>query len=186
MNKIIAIIPARAGSKRLKGKNMYPLKGKPLIEYTIDAALKSRYLSKNNLYVTTDYQEVKDLCKSKRVNVVDRPDALAQDHIWTQDVIDHAVDTIKNLHPEDILVILQANSPQITSEVIDKCIQRVTREGLWQVHTVDQDLIHNGAIQVMRNKVCSHKGKVNYNGVVLTDWIDVHTIKDIKELEKVI
>ena len=38
----------------------------------------------------------------------------------------------------------------------------------------------------MRNKVCSHKGKVNYNGVVLTDWIDVHTIKDIEELEKVI
>ena len=69
MNKVIAIIPARAGSKRLKGKNMHPLKGKPLIEYTIDAALKSRYLSKNNLYVTTNYQEVKDLCKSKRVNI---------------------------------------------------------------------------------------------------------------------
>lgn len=186
MNKVIAIIPARAGSKRLKGKNIYPLKGKPLIEYTIDAALKSRYLSKNNLYVTTNYQEVKDLCKSKRVNIIDRPDALAQDHIWTQDVIDHAVDTIKNLHPEDIIVILQANSPQITSQMIDKCIQRVTKEGLWQVHTVDQDLIHNGAIQVMRNKVCLHKGKVNYNGVVLTDWIDVHTIKDIEELEKVI
>jgi len=186
MNKVIAIIPARAGSKRLKGKNIYPLKGKPLIEYTIDAALKSRYLSRNNLYVTTNYQEVKDLCKSKRVNIIDRPDALAQDHIWTQDVIDHAVDTIKNLHPEDIIVILQANSPQMTSQMIDKCIQRVTKEGLWQVHTVDQDLIHNGAIQVMRNKVCLHKGKVNYNGVVLTDWIDVHTIKDIEELEKVI
>jgi len=186
MNKVIGIIPARAGSKRLKGKNMYPLKGKPLIEYTIDAALNSRYLSKSNLYVTTDCERIKDLCKSKRVKVIDRPDALAQDHIWTQDVIDHAIDTIKNLHPEDIILILQANSPQITSEIIDKCTQRVLKEGLWQVHTVNQDLIHNGAIQVMRSKVCSHKGKVNYNGVVLTDWIDVHTIKDIEELEEII
>lgn len=186
MNKIVAIIPARAGSKRLKGKNMYPLRGKPLIEYTIDAALNSRYLSKNNLYVTTDYQDIKELCKSRRVKTIDRPSSLAQDHIWTQDVIDHAVDTIGNLHPEDIIVILQANSPQITTEIIDKCIQRVTREDLWQVHTVDKELIHNGAIQVMRNKVCSHKGKVNYNGVVITNWIDVHTLTDIEKLEEVI
>jgi len=70
MNKVIGIIPARAGSKRLKGKNMYPLKGKPLIEYTIDAALNSRYLSKSNLYVTTDCERIKDLCKSKRVKVI--------------------------------------------------------------------------------------------------------------------
>ena len=46
--KIISIIPARAGSKRLKHKNVYPFNGIPLIEYTINAALDSKYISRKN------------------------------------------------------------------------------------------------------------------------------------------
>ena len=47
-------------------------------------------------------------------------------------------------------------------------------------------MINNGAIQVLKRKVRKHKGKVNYNGVVLTDWLDIHTIDDVKELESII
>ena len=45
-------------------------------------------------------------------------------------------------------------------------------------------MINNGAIQVIKRFVREHKGKVNYNGVVLTDWIDVHTIEDIRTIEQ--
>ena len=55
---------------------------------------------------------------------------------------------------------------------------------LWQVNTVGKDMINNGAIQVIKRFVREHKGKVNYNGVVLTDWIDVHTIEDIRTIEQ--
>ena len=162
---------------------MYPLNGKPLIEYTIDAALGSKYIDKDNIFVTSDWDELREFAKTKGVQTIERPKPLAEDHIWTQPVVDHAISTL-NLENEDIIIILQANSPQMTSKGIDICINKLIENRLWQVNTVDKELINNGAIQVMRKKVCNHIGKPNYNGVAITDWVDVHTIEDIKKLEK--
>jgi len=181
-NKITFLIPARGGSKRLKGKNMYPLNNKPLIQYTLDAIKESKYYNGNNLYVSSDWGELLEFAWKNGAECVIRPKELAGDDVWTQPVIDNFVETLK-LENEDIIVILQANSPQITTEIIDYCIMKLIHDGLWQVHTVDKNLNNNGAIQVMRKKVCNHVGKPNYNGVVVTDWVDVHTIEDIKKLE---
>jgi CMP-N-acetylneuraminic acid synthetase len=184
--KIIGIIPAREGSKRLKHKNVYPLKGTPLIEYTIKAALNSKYFTKNNLYVNSNFDKVLEIAKHYSLEHIIRPESLADDMTWTQDVINHTDHTLGNLEDEDIIVILQANSPQINPEKIDECIDMLLKNNLWQVNTVDTFMINNGAIQILKRKVKDHKGKVNYNGVVITDWIDVHTIEDIKELEKIL
>lgn len=181
-NKIIFLIPARGGSKRLKGKNMYLLNGRPLIQYTLEAVKKSLYFDDTNLYVTSDWEELLDFSWKYGAQCIPRPSELAGDDIWTQPVIDHAIESL-DLDNNDIIVILQANSPQITTEIIDYCIMKLIHDGLWQVHTVDKNLNNNGAIQVMRKKVCDHVGKPNYNGVVVTDWVDVHTIEDIKKLE---
>lgn len=183
--KVIAIIPAREGSKRLKHKNIYPLKGKPLIEYTIEAALGSKYIDVENLYISTDFKKIVEIAINRNLNVHIRPKILAGDKIWTQDVIDKVIENTP-LEEDDLIIILQANSPQMTSEVIDECIDKTLEHNLWEVHTVDNNLIHNGAIQVIRKKVCNHKGKVNYNGFVTTDWVDVHTKEDIEILEKII
>ena len=59
-------------------------------------------------------------------------------------------------------------------------------KNLWQVHTVDEELINNGALQAFKYKLRNHKGKANYNGVIITNWVDVHTIEDIKLLEKIL
>ena len=183
--KIVSIIPARKGSKRLKHKNIFPLKGKPLIEYTLDAALGSIYLSKDTIYISTDFPEVMEIGNKYKVNIHKRSDQLSGDKIWTQDVVNDAIKNL-NLADDDLIVILQANSPQITTEIIDQCIDKTLNSNLWEVHTVDNEFIHNGAIQVIRKKVCDHKGKVNYNGFVLTNWVDVHTKNDIELLEKLI
>lgn len=183
---IVGIIPAREGSKRLVHKNVYPLNNKPLIQYSIEAALQSNFLNNQTLHVSTDFDEVKQIANKFNLNVIDRPKELALDHIWTQDVIDHASDTIGYLSDDDLIVIIQANSPQITSDIIDECIIKAITFNLWQVHTVDADLINNGAIQVIRKKLRNHKGKANYNGVVVTDWVDVHTLDDIEYLESIL
>jgi len=183
--KIVGIIPARKGSKRLKHKNVYLLKGVPLIEYTIKAALESRYFTKDNLYVNSDFDKVLDIAQNYDLNLIPRPEHLSQDTTWTQSVIDHTDEVIGNLEDEDIIVILQANSPQITSEKIDECINMLLKNNLWQVNTIDGLMINNGAIQVLKRKVKHHFGKANYNGVVITDWVDVHSIEDIKKLEKI-
>lgn len=179
MNNIYAIIPARLGSKRLKEKNIVKINNKPLIMWTIDEALKSKYIGSRNLYVSTEAKKIKDIV-IKKCNIIDRPKNLAGDLIWTQDVIDHAMSKINITNKDDdIIVILQANSPQIDSITIDRCIDKLITENLWEVHTVDQNYINNGAIHVIRAKVCRHIGKANYNGVVKTDWIDVHTKEDL-------
>ena len=75
--RIVGIIPARGGSKRLKNKNIYPLYNKPLIMWTIEAALKSKYLDKTTLYVSTESKAIKgtvaDSCQ-----IIDRPNKLAK------------------------------------------------------------------------------------------------------------
>ena len=180
--RIIAVIPAREGSKRLKHKNVYLLNGTPLIEYTINAALQSKYINKENLYVNTDFDKVIDIAKKRNIQVIERPSHLAGDKVWTQPVINHTDDELGGLDDEDIIVILQANSPQITTEKIDECIDMLINNDLFEVHTIDSTMINNGAIQVIKRKVRNIKGKVCYNGVVMADWIDVHTIEDINKI----
>ena len=179
-NKVYAIIPARLGSKRLKDKNVVLLKGKPLIMWTIDEALNSKYIDNNNLYVSTESEKIKKLV-SQKCRIINRPQRLSEDNIWTQDVINHAVLNLKIINKEDIIVILQANSPQIEAKMIDRCIEKLINEDLWEVHTVSDDYINNGAIHVLRARVCSHVGKVNYNGVIITNYIDIHTQEDLNK-----
>ncbi len=186
-NKIFAIIPARGGSKRLPRKNLYLYKNKPLIKWTIEAALLSKYISFDNLYVTTEDTEIKNTVQSL-CQIINRPYNLATDGIWIQSVINHAVKTITltekvaGVAPEDIIVILQPNSPQIQASIIDKCIEKLIDNNLYQTHTVDENLIHNGAIHVLRAKICNYIGKVCYNGVVITNWLDIHCKEDIEKL----
>ena len=106
--KIIGVIPAREGSKRLKHKNVYPLNGVPMIGYTINAALKSKYINEDNLYINTDFDKVIDIAKRRNIQVVERPSHLAGDKVWTQPVINHTEDELGGLDDEDIIVILQA------------------------------------------------------------------------------
>tara|TARA_R110002110_G_scaffold295886_4_gene509947 strand:- start:4159 stop:4716 length:558 start_codon:yes stop_codon:yes gene_type:complete len=184
--RIIGLIPARGGSKRLHNKNVYPLNGVPLIQYTINASLESKYLSTSNVYVSSDSSRILNLALDSGIQIIDRPTQLARDETWTQDVINHLDDFLGDLEDEDIIVVLQANSPQITSSKIDDCIELLIRHKLWQVNTIGKDCINNGAVQVFRRKVKDHKGKVNYNGVVKTDWIDVHYKEDIDRLERLL
>jgi CMP-N,N'-diacetyllegionaminic acid synthase len=182
MSEIYALIPARGGSKRLLRKNIYPVMGQPMIMYSVEAAQQSKYLKKENIYVSTEDAEIKEVV-APYVNVVDRPMELALDHVWTQDVVNHFVEHLK-ADKDDLIVIIQANSPQMSAELIDKCIEMLLTKKLWQVHTVDEDLINNGAVQVLYNFVGNHKGKVNYNGVVITNLVDVHTIEDVEAAER--
>ena len=178
---IVAIIPARGGSKRLKNKNLYPLLGKPLIQWTIDEALKSEYIQ--DIFVSTEdltiKQAVLPYCK-----VIDRPKNLAEDHIWMQEPITHAVKQIPYLKDSDLIVILQANSPEIKYEKIDECIKYVLDHNLWQMSTVDSNHTNNSHICVIKKEVCFHQGKANYNGFKVVNWIDVHNLDDLKQVEK--
>lgn len=153
--KILAVIPARQGSKRLPGKNTRMLFGKPMISYSIDEALKSKYIDK--IIVSTDDSEVKNIVKkyedfsSDILTIVDRPKHLAEDNSLTESVVVHALQTISE--DCDIVVLLQPTSPLRTSADIDNCIDIFLKEKCSSVLTVKEIqpfhiFVPNGAVFV--------------------------------------
>ena len=82
--EILAIIPARGGSKGIKRKNVKLLKGKPLVAYSIEAGLSSKYVTRT--VVSTEDSEIKEVSLNFGAEVVDRPNELAQDKTKTAPV----------------------------------------------------------------------------------------------------
>ncbi len=119
MNKtFLAIIPARGGSKRLPRKNVLDLCGKPLIAWSMEAGLKSKYISK--VVVSSDDEEILKIATKNNVDIIKRPYELASDTATTFDAIEHA---IKNLENYDYVVLLQPTSPLRNEKHIDEAIE---------------------------------------------------------------
>jgi CMP-N,N'-diacetyllegionaminic acid synthase len=119
----LGIIPARGGSKRLPGKNIKELSGKPLIVWTIEAALKSNYI--DMVAVTSDDEEILNISKQYSVKTVKRPDELASDTATTFDAIKHTMD---NVDKYDYVVLLQPTSPLRNENHIDEAIELLEKK----------------------------------------------------------
>ena len=176
--KVICVIPARGGSKRLPRKNLYDILGKPCIQYAIEACKQSKYL-KDNIYVSSEDEEILNFALSQGVNIIKRPENLAQDNVWTQDVLAHAVEVLKDKNFKYV-VRVQANSPQVTHKKINECIDKLITNNLWEVFTVDENGIEDAAIHVLKRDCVYQKALSVYKGVVSTNYIDIHTIDDVE------
>ena len=111
-NSFLAIIPARGGSKGLPGKNIKELCGKPLVVWSIEAGLNSKYL--DEVMVSTDDEKIAEISKKYDANVPFlRPSELASDTATTFDTVKHTIDYYKNeLKKEfDYIVLLEPTSP---------------------------------------------------------------------------
>lgn len=120
---VIAIIPARAGSKGLPRKNILPLCGKPLIAWSIDKAAKSRHVDLT--LVSTDGPEIAEIAKHHRATVPFlRPAELATDHASSYDVIRHALDYCRTAQGRefDYVVLLEPTSPLREDDDIDRML----------------------------------------------------------------
>jgi N-acylneuraminate cytidylyltransferase len=131
MNKnILGIIPARGGSKNIPNKNLAWLNGKPLIQYTIDAAKNSKFISR--LILSSDSDEIMEYCKDKNVEVpFKRPVDIAGDSTPMIEVVKHALEFLKkeeNYAP-DIIVILQPTSPLRRVSHIDEALEQFMNSG---------------------------------------------------------
>lgn len=135
---ILCIIPARGGSKSLKNKNILPLLGKPVIAYTIEAALKSKLI--NKVVVSTDDKKIANVARRYDIQVIMRPKQYATDSAPIQHALRHAVRYLKktdNYTPE-IVVWLQANVPIRKEGKIDKVIMKLMRSGADSAATIYQ------------------------------------------------
>ena len=109
--EILAIIPARGGSKGIKRKNLRPICSKPLVAYSIEAGLNSRYITRT--VVSTEDDEIAQVSRQFGAQVVKRPMELAQDETKTIPVMLHVAEYLKNSenYTPDYVVLLQPTCP---------------------------------------------------------------------------
>ena len=119
--KILALIPARGNSKRIKNKNLRNLNGKPLIFWSIDAAKKSKYIKE--ICVTSDSQAILEYSKKQKIKTILRPKKLANDIIHAEKAMIHAYQFLNEKF--DYVIMLQPTSPLRAAKHIDEAIEKI-------------------------------------------------------------
>jgi CMP-N,N'-diacetyllegionaminic acid synthase len=134
--RVLGLITARGGSKGLPGKNIRPLCGKPLIEWSIHAAKGAGCI--DHIVVSTDDAAIAEVAQRAGADVpFQRPSELATDSASSVDVTIHAIDTLaKTDRAFDIVVLLEPTSPLRESVDIDEAVQRLIQTGAGAVVSV--------------------------------------------------
>lgn len=121
--RLLALIPARSGSKRLPHKNSLNLGGKPLIAWSIDAGLQSKYVDR--VVVSTDSNAIASIAKQYGADSpFIRPEILANDTATTIDVVRHAISMLEKENDfYDYILLLQPSSPLRNTKHIDEAVE---------------------------------------------------------------
>lgn len=126
--RVLAIIPARSGSKGLKNKNIKLFNKKPLLSWTINQAIKSRYIDR--VYVSTDSQKILKKISNFNLEIPFlRPKRLSQDRSKSEDVLIYELNKIEKYFQEkfDLIVLLEPTNPLRYKGDIDKAIKQIAK-----------------------------------------------------------
>lgn len=126
--KVLAIIPARGGSKGVPRKNIRDLAGKPLIYWTIKAALDSGVIDR--LVVSTEDEEIAEVARAHGAEVVMRPQELASDTALTEPVMLHVLEELeKEGYVPEYVSLIQCTSPFLTADVVKQVAEKIFTQG---------------------------------------------------------
>lgn len=149
--KVLVVIPARGGSKGILKKNIKILHGKPLIQYTVEAAQDSMYV--DDIIVSTDDEEIQKVSESLGIKVVPRPDRISGDNALVVDALRYTLDTLEEEGAlYDIVLLLEPTSPLRTSETIDSCIKEFKHDNVKNVVTFSETDLPPDRIWRLDNK----------------------------------
>lgn len=162
--KIIAIIPARGNSKRLKNKNMLKLNGKPLIYHTIKAAKKSKFIS--DVFVSTECKNIKSYAQSLGIKVIDRPKILSRDTSQNNNVILHSINFLEKTNRIiDIIILLQVTSPLRDERHIDESLKLFLKNEKYNSCISGCEVKSHPAkmIKLSNNEIKPYKTKIEFD-----------------------
>jgi CMP-N,N'-diacetyllegionaminic acid synthase len=120
--EVVALVPARGGSKAIPRKNLAPLGGRPLLAWTAEAALESNAVTRT--IISTEDDEIAAAARDLGAEVLARPAKLAADETPMRDVIAHA---LSELGDPDVLVLLQPTSPLRRARHVDEAVDLLVR-----------------------------------------------------------
>ena len=135
---IAALLLGREGSIGFPGKNLYSILGRPLMEYPLLAAKHAP--SVDEVYVSTDSEEIKNIARKNKVQVIDRPDYLCTKEALGEDAFKHGYEYIRDLGKKiEFMLLLFCNAPCILPEQIEEGVRVLReREDIDSVVTVSQ------------------------------------------------
>ena len=121
MNNVVVVIPAKKKSRRLKNKNILPIKGVPMFLYVAKEISKSKKI--NDIIISSDCNKIKKITLHNNFKFVKRPKKLTFEKAEKQDVVVHAINKTYNKNKKPKIVIsLQPNSPELKYKDLDKAL----------------------------------------------------------------
>ncbi|MCI3239549.1 MULTISPECIES: N-acylneuraminate cytidylyltransferase [Streptomyces] len=136
VRRVLAVIPARGGSKGVPAKNLLPVGGVPLVARAVRECRASRLVT--DVVVSTDDQAIAAAAREAGAEIVLRPAAIAGDTATSEAAVLHAMDAHEALHgsPVDVVLLVQCTSPFIVREDVDGVVAAVVQNGADTAHTV--------------------------------------------------
>ena len=176
---VLVIIPARGGSRRIPGKNIKEMCGKPLIAWSIEAAKKSKKVDK--VIVSTDDKEIAEVAKNYGAEVpFMRPAHLANDTIGLEPVMIHAIEWLKenqNYNP-DIVVLFPLTNPLKITKHLDEAIDLLEKTSADSVVAVSEALGNNNPHWILKQdekgNVCLSTGESLKNIITRSQDLPKH------------
>ena len=122
--KYVTVIPARGGSKRFSGKNIYPLEGIPLLAHSI--LYSRKVLPDTEVYVSTDNEEIAEVARRYGAGVIERPEELSGDRCSTDSALQHAaIELLRRGKEFDYMILLQATNPLRPDGMMEEALQTI-------------------------------------------------------------
>lgn len=173
MSKILGIVPARKGSKRLPNKNMLPIEGEPM---AIRAYKTLKESVCDRVVVATDIPE---LLENKDVYTIRRPERLNGDDVNVQEV---AWWVLKAMYNYDICVVLFPTNPLIEFRDVNMAIEILKKRNLNIVRSYRPQTSEENGLYVFRTNMRESKGKIYdvHSGMILLPGDEIHTMEEYK------
>lgn len=169
MGNIIAVIPARGGSKGIPSKNIIDFCGKPLMVWTIEQCLASEYITE--VWVSSDSQEILEVALKYGAKTIIRPDNISGDFSSSESAWLHAIGVIEKNSDVDLVIAPQVTSPLREVKDIDNAI-RVFQEG-------DYDSMFSSSIA--KDLFFWQRGKGSYLQSINYDYLHRQRRQDVQE-----
>jgi CMP-N-acetylneuraminic acid synthetase len=176
---IVTIIPAKGGSTRLPNKNMTIVNGKPLLAYSIEWARNSKQVE--NIFVSTDSDEIESYCNEAKVAVIRRPESLGGD-VPIIEVYRHAIENINDGDKVQSLIGLQPDHPD-RDLTIDETLNMFLNEDADRLMSTESDGTKNGAHYILsRHFIDTETSRKDI--VVVDDCTNIHFQEDLERASK--
>ena len=187
MKKVFVIMPVKYKSKRLKEKNILPIKNLPMFIFVAQKFIKSKIFS--NFFVSTESKRIKDLCRRYKINYIDRPNYLSKSHVEKQAVIVHAIKNLKFINKNDIIISLQPNSPEVKVSDVKKALnffknKLYKNSKIKELICVNRNNIQNPSFRILTYEAVFQKTLSTKIGVFFADYEDIHNRKEYLKVKK--